>query len=106
MNREVELQEKLKLHQFIETDKDFIKILSFTSYVGKNDDLKVFWYCLKLWFKREEICNILGISTPTYYALDKYILLNINKNVSEKLVNRVELLYSILRWYVTWEEKN
>lgn len=100
MNKEVELNEKLKLHQFIETDEDFMKILSFTTYVAKDDDLKVFWYCMKLWFKRSEICNILGISTPTYYALDKYILLNINRNVSTKLVNRVELFYDLLKWYV------
>lgn len=101
MNKEVELQEKLKLHQFIENDGDFIKILSFTTYVGKDDNLQMFWYCMKLWFKRNEICNILCISTPTYYALDKYIVLGINKNVSEKLVNRVELFYNILRWYVS-----
>lgn len=100
MNRETELNEKLKLHQFIENDGDFIKILSFTTYVGKNDDLKVFWYCVKIWFKRSEICNILCISSPTYYALDKDISLGINKNVSTKLVNRVELFYNILKWYV------
>lgn len=100
MNRETELSEKLRLHQFIENDVDFIKILSFTTYVGKNDELDVFWYCVKLWFTRWEICNILGISNPTYYALDKDITLGINKNVSERLVNRVELFYNLLKWYV------
>ena len=97
--KEVNLFNQLKEHQFVEDDSDFMKILSFSTYVGKNDDIKTFWYCMKLWFNRSQICKILAISNPTFYTLNRSIALDTNM-VSEKLLNRLELFYKLLYGYV------
>jgi hypothetical protein len=102
-NKKIELIEKLKYHQFIENEEEGNRLIEFIEFFKICNDIKSFWYCFKLWFKRVEICNYLGISTPTLYALDKSIVSG-NVNVSLKLMNRVKLLYELLKWYVEVKE--
>lgn len=100
MDKKLELIKKLKYHQFIETEEEGNRLIEFIEFFRICYDVKTFWYCLKLWFKRVEICSYLGISTPTLYALDKSIVSGGKVNVSVKLNNRVKLLFELLRWYV------
>lgn len=108
MDKRLNFYDKLKQQQFIETEEEFkilIDTLETSIDIWVNikldfENVNTFWSFLTTVLNRNNVCKFLGISNPTYYALDRYFITGKREVVSQKLINRVELFYNLLRWYV------